>query len=67
MRLGLPGHNRPPLLWETMVFAGDGEPLLQVRYTSRALAEAGHKDVVERINKLTPEQIKNGDIAKLED
>jgi hypothetical protein len=38
----------PPVLWETMVFGGprDGD---MDRYTSRAAAEVGHLEMVERI------------------
>jgi hypothetical protein len=43
----------PPLLWETMVFAGDGESRYRTQYSRRSEAEAGHKATVERA--------KNGD------
>ena len=38
----------PPVLWETLVFGGvlDGE---MDRYCTRAEAEAGHKEMVERV------------------
>ena len=44
-------HGRgKPVLWETLVFGGplDGE---MARYTSRADAEAGHLDMVERVRR----------------
>jgi hypothetical protein len=45
----------PPVLWETMVFddSGQGRPWdeWQDRYTSRADAEAGHRRVVDAINR----------------
>ena len=39
----------PPVLWETMVFGPEPWTDWQDRYTSRADAEAGHKQVVARI------------------
>ncbi len=43
-----------PLLWETMTFgAPDGEPMN--RYSSRALAEAGHAEAVETAKKILEE------------
>lgn len=38
-----------PVLWETMVFAGDWDGLYQDRYTSHADAVAGHRRVCRLI------------------
>lgn len=38
-----------PILYETMVFMPDGEPVLQVRYATRADAEAGHAEAADAV------------------
>jgi hypothetical protein len=39
----------PPLLWETLVFGGPLNSLM-ARYTSKALAEAGHRAIVRQVD-----------------
>jgi hypothetical protein len=43
----------PPVLYETTVFGGP-EDDYQERYTSRELAEAGHRAVVDRLKGVKP-------------
>jgi hypothetical protein len=47
------GGEGPPILWETMVFGGPlaGE---EERYSSRAEAEAGHRNMVDRVRAAGP-------------
>ena len=42
------GRGRP-VLWETLVFARDEQLADMARYTTRANAEAGHLDMVQRV------------------
>lgn len=39
----------PPVLWETMVFGGPQIDEWQERYSSRADAEEGHREMVARV------------------
>jgi hypothetical protein len=43
----------PPILWETMVFGGDGDTFRQQRYATKKDALAGHWAIVEEM-KLLP-------------
>lgn len=45
-------REHPPVLFETMVFRGDESTGEQERYCTWAEAEAGHREMVERLEKV---------------